>query len=215
MSNANLSWISDEGINSLLDNLIVNIRNIHGNALVKVSKNVEDPFLLMCIAAAYGIRDVEKLKEQGTYHSVSTAISSALGRFHQDVLGKVQRFVNHDAGYDLENTERKILAEIKNKHNTMNASNRERVVDNLKTALKSRPGYRGYLVITIPRKNIRYEANLGNRLFETDGASFYALATGERDALKQLYRVLEKRLCANAPDIADYCRQAFERGIPE
>ncbi len=50
---------------------------------------------------------------------------SAIGRFHQGVLGGVHGFKNHDAGYDIENKQRKIIAEIKNKYNTMNAPKTE------------------------------------------------------------------------------------------
>ena len=40
------------------------------------------------------------------------------------ILGSVDGWDNHDAGYDLECDARIILAEIKNKWNTMNSSNR-------------------------------------------------------------------------------------------
>lgn len=214
MSKTELSWIEGSTIDGLLDDLIDNIRRARENALTTVVKNVEDPFLLLCVTSAYGVTDVQQLRGLGAFHSASSAISSAIGRFHQDVLGSIRDFVNHDAGYDLESPSRKILAEIKNKHNTMNASNRKSVVEDLQTTLRSRPGYCGYLVTIIPKRKKRYEIDLGGRLFETDGASFYALATGEENALEQLYAMLEERLCAKAPEIALYCRQAFNRGIP-
>lgn len=214
MSKTDLPWIDGGVIDGLLDDLVERIERARTHALTRVSKNVEDPFLLLCVASTYGITDVQQLKELGAFHSVSSAISSAIGEFHQGVLGSVGGFVNHDAGYDVENRERKILAEIKNKHNTMNASNRKSVVEDLQTTLRSRPGYCGYLVTIIPKRKKRYEIDLGGRLFETDGASFYALATGEENALEQLYDMLEKRLCADMPKIAVYCRQAFNRGIP-
>ncbi len=95
----------------------------------------------------------------------------------------------------------------------MNGPNKERVTETLKTALRSRPGYSGYLVAIIPRKPIRYTSDLGGRLYETDGASFYELVTNERDALKQLYEILEDRFCSGTPEIAKYCRDVFNRGI--
>ena len=65
-------------------------------------------------------------------------MSNAIGTFHQSVLGSVEGWLNHDTGYDLENPSRKLIAEIKNKHNTMNQQNREKVISDLDTALKQK-----------------------------------------------------------------------------
>ena len=207
-------WIDIAKMDELLSTLVESVKTSRNMALEKVKQNVEDPFLLLCVASAYGIHDIETLRNRGAFHSVSTAISSAIGRFHQGVLGAVHGFVDLNAGYDVESRSRKILAEIKNKHNTMNAANRERIVETLKIALRSRPGYKGYLVAIIPKRPERYTNELGGRLYETDGASFYELVTGDRNALKQLYGIVEDRLCS-VPDIAGYCRVAFNRGVPE
>ena len=67
--------------------------------------------------------------------SAMSGISSAIGNFHQEIIGSIAGFENHDAGYDVECPSRQLLAEIKNKHNTMNSTTRDRVLDNLVTAV--------------------------------------------------------------------------------
>lgn len=73
-------------------------------------------------------------------NSASIGISSAVGHFHQKILGSVEGFINHNTGYDLECVDRKIIAEVKNKHNTMNEQNRDKVVGDLETALSQKQG---------------------------------------------------------------------------
>ena len=140
----------------------------------------------------------------------------ALGRFHQRVLGNVAGWVNHDAGYDLECPEQRLLAEVKNKHNTMNASNREKVIGDLDTAVRQKGNnWNGYLVYVIAARKRRYRKRLNTArpVYEIDGGSFYALVTGQDDALGELFRVLNG-LMAPSPEIADYCYDVFTRGIP-
>lgn len=64
--------------------------------------------------------------------------------------------------YDLECAEKRILAEIKNKHNTMNKSNRQQVEDDLRTAISQKSGkWDAYLVLIMPRKPQRYVTPIG------------------------------------------------------
>ncbi len=105
---------------------------------------------------------------------MSSGISNAVGDFHQEVLGSVEGFRNHDAGYDLECPDKQIVAEVKNKHNTMNAPNRKQVVDDLDTAVRQKTGsWVAYLVVIVPGKPKRYRKKLTNRVYEIDGASFF------------------------------------------
>ena len=143
-------------------------------------------------------------------------MSNALGFFHQEILAGVQGWANHDAGYDLECPARQILAEVKNKHNTMNASNREKVIGDLDTAVRQKGrGWTGYLVIVVPRVRRRYETPLGtNRpVSEIDGASFYHKVTGDPNALHDLFDVLCDEL-TESQEIADYCCQVMTDSIP-
>lgn len=210
-----LAWIKDNDLDECIDTLRERISKAHNLASKRVIKNVPDPFWLLCVANLYNINNPKDLLNAQMASSVSTSVASAIGDFHQRVLGKVSGFVNHDAGYDIESFRRKILAEIKNKHNTMNASNRTAVVNNLKTMLSAKPGYDAYLVIIVPSKPERYHITLGRNLHEVDGASFYEMATGSKSALQDLHRVLANELCASIPKILTYILNEYHKSLPK
>ena len=116
----------------------------------------------------------------------------------------------------MECAEKRILAEIKNKHNTMNASNREKVISDLDIAVRQKGrGWNGYLVIIVPRNPARYETLVSpNRpVFEIDGASFYHKAADDPNALHDLFDILCDEL-TDSGEISDYCRQIMAASIP-
>ena len=179
-------------------------------------RNVVDPFLSLLIASTFGANSRDELLRLQNSNSALNGMSNALGYFHQEILAGVAGWANHDAGYDLECPARRILAEVKNKHNTMNASNREKVIGDLDTAVRQKGrGWTGYLAIIVPRVPRRYETPLGtNRpVSEIDGASFYHKVTGDPNALHDLFDVLCNEL-TSSQEISDYCRQVMADSIP-
>lgn len=210
-----LSWIEDSALDECIQDLLTKVDTAKQKGIESVRANIQDPFLLLLLAYAYSADDSQRLEMLQPIASLSSSISSAVGKFHQSVLSRTRDFIDHDAGYDIESKSRKIFAEIKNKHNTMNASNREAVISSLRTAMRMKPDYTGYLVIIIPKHRQRYSNQLDKRLYEVDGASFYEIATREKTALNDLHEVLAERLCRKSPDILDYCRKVFATSIPE
>ena len=108
---------------------------------------------------------------------------------------------------DLVNQERKIVAELKNKYNTISGGKLADVYYTLEGLVTPKSslykGYRGYYVAIIPQTRLRYDKTFTpsdkhkgskcpeNELIrEIDGASFYHLVTGRAEALKELYLVL-------------------------
>lgn len=140
-----------------------------------------------------------------------------VGNFHKTILGHVKGWRNHDKGYDLENNQRKIIAEIKNKHNTMNVANQQQIENELGTALKQKgANWTAYLVAIIPKTPQRYKKQIvaGRRsLFIVDGASFYEVVTGSPTALHDLYVCLQKRL-ALSNKMRAHCDTLFKRALP-
>ena len=107
-----------------------------------------------------------------------------------------------------------MLAEIKNKHNTLNSSNRQQVIADLHTAVKQKSGnWTAYLVFIIPKSRKRYKVQEkgGNRkIYEIDGASFYTKVTSERNAIYDLFSatstVLQERSgTAFSKEMESYC----------
>ena len=211
----NLPWITEHDFNECVDELLKRIDKAKSNARTNLEKNVIDPFAILCLAHTLEIADKGLLVDAQCQASIASGVSSAIGNFHQDVLSRAPGFIDHNAGYDIENPERKIIAEIKNKHNTMNSKNKTEVITSLRTTVMSKPGYTAYLVIILPKTAKRYEKQLDDRVVELDGSSFYDLATGHPKALLELYQHLEARLPVMAPEIAKYCQDMFKEGIPE
>lgn len=211
-----LTWITDEDLEAAVEQLRQEAGDAAQQAPARQRKNVVDPFLSLLIAETLGVTMQLDLEQRQSLQSATQGISMALGRFHQRVLGSVAGWFNHDAGYDLECSERRLLAEVKNKHNTMNASNRQQVISDLDTAVRQKGrGWEGYLVYVIAKRKRRYKKRLNTArpVYEIDGGSFYALVTGQADALGELFRALNG-LMAPSPQIADYCHDVFMRGIP-
>lgn len=117
-----LDWISDDDFEQAVKTLLKSINDANEKVKLRMNRNVIDPFHSLLIASTFNVRSRENLIAIQQSQSTLSAISNALGRFHQDILGSVAGWVNHDAGYDLENLTQTIVAEVKNKHNTMNSS---------------------------------------------------------------------------------------------
>lgn len=112
------------------------------------------------------------------------------------------------------------LAEIKNKHNTMNAKTRKVVTQDLETVLETKRNWTAYLVIIIPKPQ-RYKRRLHmtRPLFDVDGASFYELVTVEPAAIRNLFSAVIDILNSNGHRVSDgaerYCRTVFDKSMPD
>ena len=188
-----MSWIEDEKLENALVRFKESAERSFSCSEKNQTRNVIDPFMSLMVTNVFGVKTKENLVRIQNLTSALRGMSNAIGRFHQDVMSSVDGWRNHDAGYDLENRERKIVAEIKNKHNTMNANDREKVVSDLDTAIRQKgQGWIGYLVVVIPRKPLRYCSRLlvKREVYEIDGASFYHKITNEPNAFQDLFNVL-------------------------
>ena len=175
-----------------------------------------DPFGSLMVATSYEVDDADALADLQDAESSLRGMSNSLGTFHQEILGEVPGWVNHDAGYDLECPDRQMLAEVKNKHNTMNAGNRRQVEASLGEAVRQKRGnWTGYLVIILPRRPQRYETAIeGQRnVYEIDGASFYHKATGDPNALHDLLDYLCDQLAPSA-EVAEFCKEIGRQNLP-
>ena len=213
---SSLDWISDDDLNVAVRKFRQAANDAVAKAAMRRRENVVDPFLSLLFASTFNVTERDEMILIEDTNAGFRGITNSLGDFHQDVLGSVGGWVNHDAGYDLENADERLIAEVKNKHNTMNSSNRQAVLGELDTGVRQKgQGWRGYLVVIVPRRPVRYERRLNtNRpVFEIDGASFYHKATGDPNALHDLFDVLCERF-TDSIDIQDYCRGILDQSLP-
>ena len=168
-------------------------------------KNSVDPFSAVFEASLQGI-PLSKWVELERVRQGQKSMQNKLGDFHQRILGSMLGWEDLGTGHliDIKNEGKKIIAEIKNKHNTTKGSDKVVIYDNLKFALDNEyPGFTAYYVEIIPKNRYIYDKGFSpsdnkthtvretfSRIHVIDGKSFYALASGVPDALKQLYEVL-------------------------
>lgn len=199
-----------------IDELLLSSKRALEEAPSRQKANVVDPFQSLVVASTFEVKSVDHFESLQAINSSLRGISNALGRFHQTILGAVPGWINHDAGYDLECYESRIIAEVKNKHNTMNATARHAVEEELRTALRQKKGadWEAYLAIIVPKKPERYSKQIGASMYEIDGASFYELATGHTDALHQLFDAVCRRV-DTTDDLQLRCRELFRESMPQ
>lgn len=206
-----LTWISDESLIQAVKSVLEKGRLAKRNAPKNFNRNVVDPFGSLFEMSAFGIDSFLDWKNQELNRQAQKTLQNHIGNLHQEILGSVMGWENlkvgSNAGSDLVCANRRILAEIKNKYNTLTGGKQVtlyREFDNLISPKASTyHGYTAYYVTIIPKSPIRFNkeftpsdkekgsrciANIKIRMI--DGASFYTLVTGEQDALKQFYHVL-------------------------
>ncbi len=200
-----LTFISDENLYRHTQAVIDVIKGSLEASEEEFFKNSVDPFSAVFDATSRGITLTE-WKEDEKSRQAQKTLQNAIGEFHQGILGSVHGWEDLEKGnvIDLKNDERQIIAEVKNKHNTTKGNHKKAIYDDLAGQLASTyQGYTGYYVEVIPQNKKVYDKPFTPSDNETharrpenesirviDGKSFYALATGEVDALKNLYQAL-------------------------
>lgn len=201
-----VDFISTSDLMELVQEVVEKIKAAVDKAEHDLHKNVVDPFSSLFEATYFQMNLSQWLDKEKT-RQIQKSFQNAIGDFHQRVIGHVQGWEDLKVGHvaDLVNHKKKIIAEVKNKHNTTKGSDKVRIYDGLQSLLgrKEYWGYTAYYVEIIPKKPKRVNqpftpsdnttrsrrvANESIRL--VDGATFYTIATGREDALRELYLAL-------------------------
>jgi len=177
-------------------------------------KNKVDPFSALIDSMLQGIPLSNWIKQEKVRQSQKT-LQNCIGNFHQEIIASFADWNNLCTGniVDVTNSEKKIVAEVKNKFNTTKGNHKIQIYRDIE-AILTKPEYRGftgYYVEVIPSgrgaKTI-YDKQFtppdntksGQRAVARDdirvidGRSFYKMVTGEEDALVQLYKSLPQMI---------------------
>jgi len=202
-----LPFINNENLYTHVRDVLNTAQHASDLAVKNLYSNVVDPFSAIFDALRQEITLIDWI-EQETARQIQKTMQNALGDFHQAIIGSMNGWEDLSVGHvvDVRNIKRKIIAEIKNKHNTTKGSDKKSIYDNLNSQLiAGRKGFTGYYVEIIPKGRKPYNkaftpsdnvtqkrrpVNEGIRVI--DGKSFYALASGHQEALKMLYTALPK-----------------------
>ena len=201
-----LSWISFSDLSFVVAHCLdVKVQPIH--------KNIVDPFSALFDMAVTDTTynewfDFERARQK------QKTLQNHIGMFHQSVLGSVYGWTDLGVGgvIDLVNHKRKIFAEVKNKFNTVKASDLIGVHQKMARwrVASGHKDYTGYFVQIIAKESFDQPFTPSNnetggkvaadeRLREIDGKSFYAKVTGSPTALRDLYRVLPYVIALQVP----------------
>ena len=231
------------------DNLIDIVKDTLNAGIIKkkevektFTKNVIDPFAAILEASAFNL-DHKTWKDSELARQCQKTLQNYIGNMHQAILGKVKNWEDLGVGnvIDLKNKDKKIIAEVKNKHNTVTGGKLADMyysLDRLVTYKNNNYyGYTIYFVNIVPKKPNRYNAPftpsdkekgakcpINEKIRIIDGASFFELVTGEQNALANFYNILpkviedifnkESHIKFQIPDkekFADYFHQAYSK----
>lgn len=211
-----LSFIDDQLLETIVSEVLKKGQNAHLNS--NINKNVIDPFSILFELSSFSITSEQWFENEKIRQSQKT-LSNHVGFFHQNVLGAINGWKSLGTGgiIDVISHEKKIIAEIKNKHNTVKGSDKIGVYQKLSDFVTMKghlyKNYTAYYVEIIPKKPERYnkcftpsdsqrgkQCETNELVRQIDGYSFYALATGVEDALQQLFSVLPEVIAKIKPE---------------
>lgn len=195
-----LDWISEADLTSCVQTLLD-----RANKTKSDKANVMDPFSALFDMAVTGMnypewRNSERRRQQ------QKTLQNAIGDFHQSVIGSIAGWDNKQVGkvVDLVNEDEKIYVELKNKFNTLKASDRDKVYNTLLSYQSKTGKYEGYTCYLVemltparmdrpfapPSNTTGLRAVAVENIREIDGVTFLAKITKSPTAFQDLYRVL-------------------------
>jgi hypothetical protein len=205
-----ISFIDDTKFKSLVSETLKYGHDAKSKASSKFNRNVIDPFSILWEMSAFD-SNFDTWYNMEISRQAQKTLSNQIGMFHQKFLGSMNGWEDLMVGkmIDLVNNEKKILAEIKNKHNTVTGARLVDVYKGLENLVMPNgqiyKGYTAYYVEIVPKKPVRTDimftpsdnktstkCSPNEKIRKIDGASFYALVTGVEDALEQVFNALPK-----------------------
>lgn len=203
MENNYVSFISDEH----LLNCIGNLHKAYMRAKNNISKhnfysNKVDTIKLT-FDSKFNDIDEESLIQSEILRQIDKSINNSIGTFHEQILGGVDGFeIGYLSGFDLKASDNTLFADIKNKHNTMNSSSAEALFQKLARYANDYKRAKCYWVQILAKSSfcelwsgeINGKEYSHSRVYKVSGDRFYALLTGQDNALLELYQALPKAI---------------------
>lgn len=194
-----LSWIDQDGLFEVTKKMYLSVTK-------KKAGQPLDPFTMLVQARTENQQLADMLSFEAL-RSKNKTVSNAVGLWHQGVLGlsEVWDELGSNGGVvDLKSVEgwkspkfnKPLYAEVKNRYNTIKASNEKDMWDKLDSAARMN-GAVSYLIQVIPEKPEAYDkqwvpsGRQGRDIVRCcDGVTGYAMSFGRDDALLELFKAL-------------------------
>lgn len=199
MKQYDLGFISDRDIYEHVKSTVLTYRRSIN--LREFNRNVIDPIKLTFDAKVYG-KTFEEMVDNECVRQIDKTNTNNIGYFHQNLFKfagngwVVPR--NGETGFDVENPERHIYCEVKNKHNTMNSSSSSNIYIKMQNKILLDDQAVCYLVQIISKKSqdSKWNLTIDGRRFSHERIriisidKFYELVFGVPDAFMRLCKTL-------------------------
>ena len=149
--------------------------------------------------AAFNNINEDDLIQSEILRQIDKSINNSIGTFHEQILGGIKGYeVGNLSGFDIKAKDDTLFADIKNKHNTMNSSSAEALFQKLARYADDYKKAKCYWVQILAKGtfNELWKGEINgkeyshSRVYKISGDQFYALLSGQDDALFQLYKAL-------------------------
>jgi len=199
MKNKYVDFVSDEHLLKCIENLYAS----YVKAKEKISKkkfysNKIDTIKLTFDAKFNKINE-ESIIQTEILRQIDKSINNSIGTFHEQILGGIKGYeLGSLSGFDIRAEDNTIFADIKNKHNTMNSSSSEALFQKLSRYADDYKKAKCYWVQILAKDSFieHWKGDINgkeyshSRVFKISGDQFYALLSGRKKALFELYKVL-------------------------
>ena len=228
-----------EKLKNVLKEKIIRAYEIRKNNQKDLYRNTLDVFAAVLDAKIQQLDISDWIEKFERPRQAQKTFENLLGEIHPAVIGTLDDWEDLKTGkvIDVLNKKDKIVAEFKNKANTTNSDSALGAYDALEKFVNSPDQYEGYMVQVLPKngdvynepfspsdKKTKKKRPLNTRLRKIDGKSFYALATGEDDALEQFYNeypsiideiLTEEYKNYSSTNLGDMRQEIFEKIFPK
>jgi hypothetical protein len=199
MNNKYVDFISDE-------HFLKCVSNLH-NAYLKAKNNItKNNFysnkvdtIKLTFDTKFNEITEEKLIQAEILRQIDKSINNSIGTFHEQILGGIKGFeIGNLSGFDIKAKDNSLFADIKNKHNTMNSSSSEALFQKLSKYADTYKKSNCYWVQILAKSSfcdlwkgeINGKEYSHSRVYKISGDQFYALLSGQENALFQIYKIL-------------------------
>lgn len=227
-----LDWIDQDELFRVTEHTFENV--IH-DSKSHAKGNPPDPFTLMA-QAAIGGSSVENILSFEIQRRINKSLSNSVGLWHQHVLGLADGWEDlgsNGGGVDLRTVEgyrdarfgKPIFAEVKNRFNTIKASDEKNLWDTLDLTAKTNNAV-SYVFQIVPKTVERYdrEWRVSGRPEKgtvrcCDGATAYEMVFNRKNALYELYEafpcILADVLGDDSPIDPDRVKDLYYGSFPQ